>query len=67
MLEEYDPELEDYPLPQGSEIAKYQMLIGCWNWTVTFGHFDVHSATTTLARYASYLTKSHMREELRLF
>ncbi len=41
MVENYHPEQDSSPFLEGSEVSKYQMLIGCLNWTVTLGRFDV--------------------------
>ena len=42
MLDSYHPELEDSPFLDGSDISKFQMLIGSFNWIITLGRFDVH-------------------------
>jgi hypothetical protein len=47
------PELDDTDLLFGEEISLYQMLIGCAQWAVTIGRFDIQYATNTLARYAA--------------
>jgi len=67
MVADYRPELDTSPLLEGSEIAKYQMLIGCLNWIVTLGRFDVQYATSTLARYSTCPKEGHLKAALRVF
>ncbi len=67
MVENYGPELDTTPFLEGSEVSKYQMLIGCLNWVVTLGRFDVHYATSTLSRYATCAREGHLKETLRVF
>ena len=43
------------------------MLVGCANWTVTLGRFDVYYATQTLARYMVMPREGHKKAMLRLF
>ena len=43
------------------------MLIGCAQWAVTIGRFDIQYATNTLARYSSYPRLGHLKRVIRLF
>ena len=61
------PEVDETDLLVGDEIAKYQMLIGCAQWAVTLGHFDVQYATNTMARFSNLPREGHMDRMLRLF
>ena len=61
------PEVDDTDMLYGSEISIYQMLIGCAQWAVILGHFDVQYATNTLARHASMPCEGHRKRALRLF
>ncbi len=61
LLEKFHLELKDFPLLKGSEIAKYQILLRCPDWSVTLGCFDVNYATEGLAKYVSYQIQAHMR------
>ena len=61
------PELDDTDLLYGEEISLYQMLIGCAQWAVTLGRYDIQYATNTLARYAAQPRRGHYDRALRLF
>ena len=61
------PEMDDTDYLYGSDISMYQMLIGCAQWAVTLGRFDVQYATNTLARYAIQPREGHFKRCLRLF
>jgi hypothetical protein len=43
------------------------MLIGCAQWAVTLGRFDIQFATNTLARYGSMPREGHMERCIRIF
>jgi len=61
------PEIDDTDLLYGNDISIYQMLIGCAQWAVTLGRFDVQFATNTLARCAAMPRQGHLDRCLRLF
>ena len=61
------PEMDESDFLYGKDIAVYQMLIGCAQWAVTLGRFDVQYATNTLARYAAKPREGHLARVLRLF
>jgi hypothetical protein len=61
------PEVDETDLLFGSEIAVYQMLIGCAQWAVTLGRMDVQFATNTLARFGASPRDGHRKRALRLF
>ena len=63
----YRPELDDTSLLAPLEITKYQMLVGCANWVITLGRFDVHYAIITLARYSQAPREGHLKAMLRVF
>jgi len=67
MESEYHPEIDDSPALNDDNISRYRMLIGCANWVVTLGRFDVFYATQTLARYNSMPREGHMKAAKRLF
>ena len=67
-LDENDhPELDDTDFLAGDMVQKYQMLLGCAQWAVTLGRFDVQYATNTLARYGAKPREGHFRRMLRVF
>ena len=43
------PELDDTDMLFGSEISIYQMLVGCAQWAVILGRFDIQFTTNTMA------------------
>ena len=63
----YKPEIDETELLSGIEVTKYQMLIGCGNWVITLGRYDVNYAVSTLARYNVAPRAGHMRAMLRVF
>ena len=48
MITDYHPELDDSPLLDAKGVKIYQMLIGCAQWAVTLGRYDIQYATNTL-------------------
>ena len=61
------PEVDDTDLLYGTDITMYQMLIGCAQWAVTLGRYDVQYATNTLARFGSAPREGHIRRAIRIF
>ena len=61
------PEIDETDLLAPQEISQYQMLVGCAQWTVTLGRYDVQYATNTLARYGTTPREGHLKRMLRLF
>jgi len=59
---------DDHPEIDGSgalnhddQHSRYQMLIGCGQWAVTLGRFDVMYATQTMARFSAAPKQEHMK------
>jgi len=51
-LEKNDhPELGNSTLVSPAEIVLFQFQIGCFQWCVTLGRFDIATAVMTLSRY----------------
>ena len=44
------------------DITIYQMLIGCAQWAITLGRFDIQCATNSIARFAALPFKDTRRE-----
>ena len=63
----YHPEIDQTSLLTPLMIPKYQMLVGCANWVVTLGRFDVYYAVSTMARYNVAPREGHLKAMLRLF
>ena len=55
------PELDESDLLYGKDISIYQMLLGCAQWAIRLGRFDIQYATNTLARYGTMPRLGHYR------
>jgi Reverse transcriptase (RNA-dependent DNA polymerase) len=51
MPERVQPELDDTSELDDKDRAKYQALIGCLQWVVTLGRFDIACAVMTMSRF----------------
>ena len=67
MVTTYHPEIDESDLLDPNFIKIYQMLIGCAQWAVTIGRYDIQYATNTLARYASCPREGHLKAIIRVF
>jgi hypothetical protein len=63
----FHPEIDESPLLSEDMVRKYQMLIGCANWIVILGRFDVMFATVTMARFSQIPREGHLKAMLRVF
>jgi len=61
------PELDESDLLYGRDISLYQMLLGCAQWAIRLGRFDIQYATNTLARYGAMPRHGHYQRMLRVF
>ena len=61
------PEQDETDLLPTSQIPIYQMLIGCAQWAVTLGRFDIQYATNTLACHSCTPREGHLTRCMRLF
>jgi hypothetical protein len=61
------PELDDSDYLDDDMTNIYQMMIGCAQWAVTIGRFDIQFATMSLARYANMPREGHLQRVKRLF
>ena len=52
MAEASHPELDDSPLLNKRDHSKYRSLIGCANWLVTLGQFDIAYAVNAYSRFS---------------
>ncbi len=57
MTEDYRPELDDSSLLEGSEVAKYQMLIACLSWIITLARF------VSITLHPHWLSMLHAQEK----
>ena len=67
MAEAYHPEWDDSPLLNAQEHSKFQSLIGCANWLVTLGRFDIAYPVNTLSRYSLAPREGHLRAMMSIF
>ena len=62
------PEIDDSgTLINHDDHSRYQMLIGCGQWAVTLGRFDVMYATQIMARFSAAPKQEHTKRMLRVF
>jgi hypothetical protein len=72
---EYTSPLEkgDHPEVDTSEeldeegIKKYQMMIGCLQWAISLGRFDIQTATMTMSRFRAAPHKDHLERLKRIY
>ena len=67
MITNYHPEIDESDLLNPQNIKIYQMLIGCAQWAVTLGRFDIQYATNTMARYSSCPRAGHLSCVIKIF
>jgi hypothetical protein len=72
---EYTSPLEkgDHPEVDTSEeqdedgIKKYQTIIGCLQWAISLGQFDIQTATMTMSRFQTALRQGHLNRLKRIY
>ena len=66
-LEKNDhPELDDSPLLDVDDIAKYQSLIGALQWAITLGRFDLATAVMTMSGFRVAPRQGHLERVKRI-
>ena len=63
----YHPEVDDTDMLFGTDITMYKMLIGCAQWVINFGRYDVQYSTNALARFWAAPREGHMKIAIRIF
>ena len=48
MSEGYHPDIDDSPLCNDEDSARYRPIIGCWFWIIVLGRFDIAYATSAM-------------------
>ena len=66
MENDYHPELDDSPILSPLDASKYRSIIGSLNWIITLGRFDIHFATTNLARFNIAPKEGHLKAALQV-
>ena len=61
------PEVDESDLLDPEEITKYQMIVGCAQWAITIGRYDIQYATNTMARFASAPREGHLKRMFHIF
>ena len=61
------PELDDSPLINAEEHSKYRSLVGCTNWLVILGRFDIAYAVNALSRFSMAPRQGHLTAMKRIF
>ena len=61
------PEIDESDLLDPEETTKYQMLVGCAQWAVSLGRYDIQYATNLMARFAHCPREGHMKRMFRIF
>ena len=67
MLESLHPEIDESALLDPESHSKFRSLIGCANWLVTLGRFDIAYAVNALSRFSMAPRLNHLSAIIRVF
>ena len=67
MSETLHPELDDSPLLDSTRHSQFRSLVGCANWLVILGRFDIVYATNTFSRFGNEPRMDHLKGMIRVF
>jgi len=67
MHEAAHPEIDDSPLLDAENHSKFRSLVGCANWLVTLGRFDIAYAVNAFSRFSMAPRKGHLDGMIRVF
>jgi len=67
MAEASHPELDDIPLANAEEHTKFRSLVGCANWLVTLGRFNIAYAVNAFSRFSHCPNIGHIEGMIRVF
>ena len=67
MAEAAHPELDDSPLLDATDHSKFRSLIGCANWLVTLGRFDIAYSVNAYSRFSMQPRQGHLNGIIRVF
>ena len=65
--ENYHPELDTTDLVDSATITTYKSLLGCANWIITLGRFDISYAVNSLSRYSMAPREGHLKALQKVF
>jgi Reverse transcriptase (RNA-dependent DNA polymerase) len=66
MSEEYHLEVNDTPLCTEEDSAKYGSIIGCCNWIIVLGKFDIAYAISAMSRFNMSPIEGHLKAVKRI-
>ena len=61
------PKLDDFPILDPRRHSQFRSLVGCGNWLVTLGRFDIAYAVNIFSRYSIQPRKGHLAGMIRMF
>ena len=61
------PEVDETDFLDPEMITRYQMLVGCAQWAVSLGRYDIQYATNTMARFSKLPREGHLKRMYRIF
>ena len=67
MAEGSHSELDDSPLLNAIDHSKFRSLVGCANWLVTLGRFDIAYAVNSYSRFSMAPRQGHLDGMIRVF
>ena len=67
MAASWHPELDESPLLNAHDHSTFRSLVGCANWLVTLGRFDIAYAVNALSRFSQAPREGHIDGMKRVF
>ena len=67
MAEALHPELDDSPLLDAPGHTKFRSLVGCANWLITLGYFDIAYVVNSLNRFSHVPRQGNLEAMKRVF
>ena len=67
MAEHLHPEIDDSPFLDEDDHHKFRSMIGCANWLITLGRFDIAYAVNSLSRHCMAPRQGHLKAVIRIF
>mmetsp|Transcript_2008 Transcript_2008/g.2744 ORF Transcript_2008/g.2744 Transcript_2008/m.2744 type:complete len:97 (-) Transcript_2008:839-1129(-) len=63
----FHPEIDDSNFLEGDDISLYHMMVGSLSWLIALGRYDVHYASSSLARHNMFSRQGHIHAMQRVF
>ena len=67
MAENLHPEIDDSPFLDATGHHRFRSMIGCANWLITLGRFDIAYAVNSLSRHNMAPRQGHLKAVMRIF